>query len=84
MLGGLRGPGRRCPGDGFDESPGIGMCWAIEDVVDWAALDELSSEEDVHTVGCLARDCEVVGDEDVRQAELLAKAREQVEDLRLD
>ena len=73
MLGGFRDPGPRCPGDGFDESPGIGMCWTIENVVDWAALDELSAVQDVHAVGGLACDREVVRDEDVGEAELLAQ-----------
>src|SRR4051812_1091882 len=72
------------PRYGFDESPGIGMCWTIENVVDWAALDELSAIQDVHTVGGLAGDREVVGDEHIGESELLPQAREQVEDLRLD
>src|SRR3954454_12023692 len=76
MLGG--------PGYGFDESPGIGMCWAIENVVDWTALDELPAIQDVHAVGGLARDREIVGDEHIGEAELLAQPCEQVEDLRLD
>src|SRR3954454_8158407 len=76
MLGG--------PGYGFDESPGIGMGWTIENVVDWAALDELSAIQEVHTVGDLAGHREIVRDEHVGKSELLPQSGEQVEDLRLD
>ena len=74
MLGGFRDPGPRCPGDGFDESPGIGMRWTIENVVDWAALDDLAAVQDVDAVGDLADDREVVRDEQVAEAELARAA----------
>src|SRR5439155_13224009 len=60
------------------------MLRQVEDSADRSLLHDLALIEDVHTIDNLPDDGEVVGDEEVAEAELLAELPEQAQDLRLD
>ena len=70
-------------GEGLDELPGVGVLGVSEDVGRSAALDHLAGVHDDPLVAGLGHHREVVADQDERQVELLAQARDELEDLRL-
>ena len=63
---------------------GVGMPGPLDDLLDRARLDHLARVEDDHPVAQLPDHGQVVGDEQHRQAALVAQVLEQLDDLRLD
>ena len=61
----------------------VGVLRRVEDVRDRARLDDPARVHDRDPVAGLGQHPEVVGDQDQRQAELLAQALQQLQDLRL-
>ena len=70
-------------GDGTEQAAGVLVAGVGEDLLGGALLDDLASVHDGDGVCHLGHEGEVVGDEDHREAELLAQLVEQVDDLLL-
>ncbi len=75
--------GRRA-GNRVDQPARVGVLWPAHHLFRRALFDDLAKIEDVDPVDDLADNGKIVGDEQVREPELILKALEQVEDLRLD
>ena len=73
-------------GDGYGREKGaaVGMDGLGEEFLGGAALDDLAHVHDDDIVGDVLHDGEVVGDEEVGEAELVLEVHEEVEDLGLD
>ena len=69
--------------DGREQRAGVRMPRGCIEVVGRRELDELPQVHHGDAVGDVPDDAQVVGDEDVREAELALQVLEQVEDLRL-
>jgi len=72
------------PWDGVEQALGIGVLGVVHDLFGRAFLDDLAEIENVDAIGDLAHHGEIMGDEEVGEAELGLQALEEVEDLRLD
>ena len=80
-----RGERRRAAGrNRIDQRLGVSVLWRLPDALVIAVLDELSAVHDEDFVGDVANDRQVVGNEEVGEAELPLQVHEQVENLRLD
>ncbi len=79
-----RAPIRVDVGEGAHQHLGVGVPRLGEDPPHRAFLGDATGVHDHHPVAGLGDDREVVGDEDEREAELLAQLLEQLEDLGLD
>jgi len=77
----LPGIGRRRRGQ---QEPGVRMGGVCEDGLRVSDLADLPQEHHADPVGDVLHDAEVVGDEQVCQAQLFLEVGQQVEDLRLD
>jgi hypothetical protein len=80
-LGG--GVGVGCGGGG-EEGGGVGVAGVAVDLVAWALFGDAAEVHDGDVGGDVADDFEVVGDEEVGQAEVGLEVGEEVEDLGLD
>ena len=70
--------------DRRQQGAGVGMDRLGVELLGGRELDQLAQVHDCDPVGDVADDAEVVGDEDVRQAEVVLEVVEQVDDLGLD
>src|ERR1017187_8529741 len=70
--------------DGGQQRAGVAVARQAVERVARRQLDDLAEVHHRDPVAHVAHDCEVVGDEDHRQAELALQLAQQVEDLRLD
>jgi len=75
------GVGARCSGE---QGAGVGVFGVVVDLVAAAAFDDAAEVHHRDVVAEVFDDGEVVGDEQVREAELLLQFAKQVENLRLD
>jgi hypothetical protein len=66
-----------------EQSPGVGVLGGSGDKVGGAFFDEVAFEEHGDPVRHVADDVDVVGDEQIRQPQLLLEFKKQVEDLGL-
>ena len=68
----------------FEECFGIRMQWIVEQFVCIRQFNHLAEIHHRDTVADMSDDAEIVRNEEIRQAELIAQILEQVDDLRLN